>query len=150
MAKENLMENEIWRIVEGHPNYEVSNFGGLRNVKTKLPRRSETRKLGYQFLVLNGKGWLFHRLVARAFPDICGEWHEDYDVHHLDFNPENNRADNLKICTRQEHFLFHKDEPNFGMKGKTHTKNTREKISENRKVKCKGVEHYLYGKKKPK
>lgn len=40
-----------------------------------------------------------HRLVARAFPEICGEWFEGAQVNHKDENPANNAAWNLEWCT---------------------------------------------------
>lgn len=50
-----------------------------------------------------------HRLVAKAFPEICGEWFDECEVHHKDQNPYNNKAENLQVLTAEEHVVIHKD-----------------------------------------
>lgn len=37
-----------------------------------------------------------HTLVASAFPEICGEWFPGAEINHLDENPSNNNAENLR------------------------------------------------------
>lgn len=46
--------------------------------------------------------YFVHRLVARAFPEICGEWFDGCEVDHLDGNPQNNEATNLQVKTHKE------------------------------------------------
>lgn len=43
-----------------------------------------------------------HRLVALAFPEICGTPFPGAEVMHLDDNPHNNVATNLRWGTRRE------------------------------------------------
>lgn len=43
-----------------------------------------------------------HRLVAKAFPEICGEWFEGCVVDHINTVKDDNRAVNLKVCTQKE------------------------------------------------
>lgn len=50
-----------------------------------------------------------HIEVAKAFPEICGEWFEGCHVHHKDGNPLNNEATNLIVCTKQEHVQLHRE-----------------------------------------
>lgn len=123
---------EIWRPIEGYPDYEVSSFGRVRNKETgKYSKITVCAYDGYHRATcrFQSKGFQISRLVAKAFPDICGEWFSGCEVHHFDENPENNRADNLKICTKEEHYAFHHDSrsemmkkrsginnPNFGKK----------------------------------
>lgn len=38
---------EIWKIIECDPRYEVSNLGNIRNVKTKRFRKLEMNEKGY-------------------------------------------------------------------------------------------------------
>lgn len=89
-----------------------------------------------------------HVLVARAFPEICGEWFDGCHVHHKDHNPLNNRADNLQVMTAEEHRKMHSESEitrrkraNFGEKngffGKQHTEETKLKMSESHK----GMKH---------
>lgn len=129
---------EIWRPIEGYPDYEISNLGRVRNKETgKYSKITVSAYNGYHRANcrFQSKGFRISRLVAKAFPDICGEWFEGCEVHHLDKNPENNRADNLKVCTVKEHKSYHHDEwveaakkrsginsPNFGKKLSEETK----------------------------
>lgn len=61
-------------------------------------------KNGYKNVSLSKDGvskhFLVHRLVAIAFPEICGEWFDGAEVNHKDENPQNCFADNLEICTK--------------------------------------------------
>ena len=50
-----------------------------------------------------------HVEVAKAFPEICGEWFEGCEVHHRDGDPFNNEARNLIVCTKDEHIQFHRE-----------------------------------------
>ena len=40
-------------------------------------------------------------LVAKAFPEICGEWFEGAEVDHKDTDTQNNTAENLRVCDRK-------------------------------------------------
>lgn len=148
---ENL--NEEWRDVKDYEGYQVSNLGRVRSLdvyikhnkgglahrhgiilKGFLSEKSDNYK-GYRYsLYKNGKQrkWFIHILVAKAFPKICGEWFEGCDVHHIDFNPLNNNANNLIILSKQEHILIHRENgKNKGINnpfyGKHHTKETIQK-----------------------
>ena len=46
-------------------------------------------------------------LIAKGFPEICGEWFEGCEVHHIDGIPNNNIASNLKIMSHEEHKALH-------------------------------------------
>lgn len=106
------MKTEIWRPVAGYEGlYEVSNLGRVRSLARRLknghfwvekilvPTFSNYMRVQ---LCKDGisKRHLVHRLVARAFPEICGRWFEGCVVHHMDCNPRNNAASNLKVCTQ--------------------------------------------------
>lgn len=97
------MEGEQWRDISGFVNYEISNFGFVRNKKTKRILKTHNRGKGYIFTTLMSRiddeatatKISVHRLVAEAFvsnPDPYGKkW-----VDHIDHNRMNNRADNLQ------------------------------------------------------
>ena len=70
------------------------------------------------------------RLVAMAFPDICGEWFEGAQVHHKDGNRLNNTPSNLVVCTKKQHKLYHIEMGQFlgennPFYGKHHTEETK-------------------------
>lgn len=115
---------EVWKPVVGYEGlYEVSNMGNIRN----LPKKVKTKNGGYRNIesknlvgcvikkynkvtLTSGKAkrLLFkHIIVAQAFPEICGEWFKNCQVHHKDFNPSNNKAENLIILTPEEHMAIH-------------------------------------------
>ena len=96
----------IWKEIKDFPNYEVSNKGQVRNVKTGRmlkPYVNLGGGKGYYKVRLTSepyktKQFFVHRLVAEAF--IPKEKEEYTDVNHIDENKLNNVVDNLEWCTR--------------------------------------------------
>ena len=93
---------EIWKqsIVE---NYEISNLGRVRNIKTKNVVQPEKEEKGYCRLSIkiNGvkKHYPIHRLVAIAFiPNPLNK----AQVDHIDNDKSNNRVDNLQWVSNKE------------------------------------------------
>lgn len=75
------MLEELWVPVEGFPNYEVSNYGRVVNIKTgrdlqPVPHKNGFLKIG---LSKNGTRYFFYlqRLVAKAF---FVDYSEDHEV----------------------------------------------------------------------
>jgi hypothetical protein len=96
---------EIWREVEDYEGlYEVSNMGNVRRVGGSV-LKPVIRTNGYLQVSLSKNNIRtspkIHRLVARAFPEICGEWFEGCDINHKDECRTNNIATNLEICDRR-------------------------------------------------
>lgn len=101
----NGKEKEIFREIDGFPDYEVSNLGRVCSFKGKYPKILKPRKnsCGYLYVILytGGKGVrkTIHRLVAEAFvpnPENKPE------VNHIDEDKKNNVAENLEWVTRRE------------------------------------------------
>lgn len=75
----------------------------LKHKKSKILKPYKN-KLGYKSIVLNFNGkkkcFSVHRLVVAAFfgnDSIHGK-----EINHIDFNPSNNKLNNLQICTKSE------------------------------------------------
>lgn len=94
---------EIYKKIEGHNNYEVSNFGNVKNVKTGRILKAGINRDGYYNVVLydNGKAksYKLHRLVAEAFIDnpdnkLC--------VDHINNIKTDNNITNLRYATHSE------------------------------------------------
>lgn len=111
---------EIWRDIEGYEGlYQVSNLGRVKSLwgrynkgSIKLIKPQLSKRSGYYQTGLTDKSgkqfpYTTHYLVARAFPEICGEWFEGAVVHHCDFDRTNNIADNLIVVSREEHNRIH-------------------------------------------
>lgn len=96
----------IWKGIKDFPNYEVSNKGQVRNIKTGRilkPYVNLGGGKGYYKVRLTSapnesKQFFVHRLVAEAF--IPKEKEEYTDVNHIDEDRLNNSVDNLEWCTR--------------------------------------------------
>ena len=94
--------NEVCVAVVGFPNYEVSNYGRVINVRTgrdlKIMVHGATGRLYVQLYRRNKKYmWYVHRLVARAFfldysesisVDFINGNQEDISVLNLTLNPD--------------------------------------------------------------
>lgn len=104
---------EIWKNIPGFENlYQVSNLGRIKSIpkkhnlknnhyyitKEKILTNMKNNK-GYLRVILNGKYYFIHRLVAQTF--IPNEDNKPI-INHKDCNPLNNNVDNLEWCTQQE------------------------------------------------
>lgn len=98
----------IWRDCPGaETRYEVSSDGRVRRKSTGKILLGGYTDRGYHTVHITSdagknKPWRVHQLVAKAFPDICGEWFDGAQVDHLNADKKDNRAANLKVCTAKE------------------------------------------------
>lgn len=96
-------DGEVWKNIDGHPDYYISNFGNVYSQKKDGKMLTPyLDQFGYYMLHLweNNKQHAakVHRLVADAFipnPDNLS------DVNHKDENKTNNRVENLEWCSRK-------------------------------------------------
>jgi hypothetical protein len=91
---------EKFRIINNYPNYDISNFGVVRNRNTGRLLSGSIGNHGYPSICLSSKGTkntlLIHRLVAQAFIDNPNE----YDcIDHIDRVKTNNHYKNLRWAT---------------------------------------------------
>lgn len=152
-----------WKPIEGFEDLYVINIDGLvKRVDTghiQSERIDPIHNRHYCGLWKNNKGTTKYNyiLVAKAFPEICGEWFEGAVVHHKDFNSLNDNAFNLQVMTDEEHRKLHSEsdiskqrrsESHKGqvsykkgkhypspMEGKKHTEESKEKMKKNSPLK---------------
>lgn len=117
-------KTEEWRSVFGFEGlYIVSSMGIIKSVDRFVKGKKNSKRLikgkviktgksnvGYILVALSkegkGKTYSVHKIVARAFPDICGEWFEGAEINHLNEDKTDNRAINLRLCTRSENLRY--------------------------------------------
>ena len=98
---------ELWKKVNDFPNYEISNYGKVRNSKTSKELSLLKGKNNYLSVCLyykgKGKRLYVHRLVAIAFLENP---EGKPQVDHIDTNRTNNKVDNLQMVTKLEMLLI--------------------------------------------
>ena len=100
-SKEEL-KNENWKTCYNFSNYEVSNFGRVRNKLSKSVFKG-TIKNGYCYVELEGKNLSVHRLVLQTFNPI--ENYELLTVDHINGIRNDNRLENLRWCSMEENTM---------------------------------------------
>lgn len=97
---------EIWKHLEEDANYEISNLGKIRNIKTQIIKSTSFTKKGtYEVCSLNANSYLVHRLVAKYFVENTNPTKYNI-VNHLDENTHNNKADNLEWTTNKDNLNY--------------------------------------------
>lgn len=92
--------NVMWMKIRDFSNYEVSNTGMVRNIKSGLVLKHKHAGAGYSQVSLGAKNYRYiHRLVAQHF--ISNPDNLPY-VNHLDGNKSNNSISNLQWCTAKQ------------------------------------------------
>jgi|SRR5690554_230115 len=89
--------DELWRNIDGYPEYQVSNLGRVKS-KRKILKPHKTKK-GYLRVNIRGKNLRVHRLVAEAFIPNPSKKPE---VNHIDGDKTKNFVENLEWCSGQE------------------------------------------------
>lgn len=111
--------------IKGFPEYYVTDTGDVysRNYKNtgRIKKMSPVKRSdGYLRLMLKGKGYYIHRLVAEAF---IPNTDKKAQVNHKNGDKTDNRVENLEWCTRSENVrhaydVLHRKAPYQGKLGK--------------------------------
>lgn len=111
---------EVWKEIIEYPNYQVSDNGRIRNIKTNKILKPSVNSNGYLRVTLskNGKAKQFsvHRLVAGAFIPNDSNYPQ---VNHKDENKQNNNINNLEWCDNRYNTRYSNSRAVFGYDGQS-------------------------------
>lgn len=105
------MEQEIWKVIYGYEDYEISNMGNVISNKTKKPKLLKPQITGDKFrnntylsVGLHKKGQSqkmvqIHRIVAEMFKEHT--YIKGMCIDHINGNRFDNRSVNLQVCTHR-------------------------------------------------
>lgn len=99
------MSKEIWIDIDGYDGYyQVSSRCRFRSFKHNKPRIMKQTKDSQGYLMIGlskgnvEKKYMVHNLFAKYFLPNPNNYK---DINHLDFNPLNNKLENLEWCTHK-------------------------------------------------
>ena len=102
--------------IKDYPDYYVSSAGNVwREKNNGFYLKLRPDKQGIVQLCTNGKAksMLVYRLVAQAFVQVPEQYRgtsvEELEVHHINFNHNDNLASNLMWLTKTEHMKLHSE-----------------------------------------
>lgn len=125
----------IAKQIQDFPDYYVSSVGNVWREKNNgfyLKLRPNNQRLVKLYANREHKDMYVHRIVAMSFVPIPSKYQgipiEELEVHHINFNHNDNRASNLQWLTKAEHQQLH-SESEVTKQRKSNPKNNEHKQS---------------------
>ncbi len=103
------LNGEQWKEITGtQGKYFISNCGRVKSYCGYIARilKPYQKKNGYLIVKILGKNIMIHRLVAFNFCENKYN-NQKVEIHHIDFNRQNNYYKNLIILSTAEHHKIH-------------------------------------------
>ena len=109
---------ERWKKIKGYENlFWISSYGRVLDVKSKKIKTTHLSSQYYKIVSLKGKPFSVHRLVLMHFDRMPAPGEE---CNHIDFNPSNNRIDNLEWVTSSQNSLHSREHMSKSKQGEKH------------------------------
>lgn len=107
---------EEWKWIKGFEGlYEISNTGKIRHTSSKYIQREMSMKnsKGWYLTVrlFDGNKWHTKRVHRLVYETFAGEIPNDFHIHHIDENKQNNRLTNLMLLSKSDHMKLTANKP---------------------------------------
>lgn len=96
------LEGEIWTEVYGFPNYEISNYGRVKNIRRGNLVKPSDDGQGYYFVGLYYEGKRSIKRVARLVYDSFSDTPCNLTIDHINRQKNDDRYSNLRCITNRE------------------------------------------------
>lgn len=125
----------MWKTINNFEDYEVSDLGEIKSLKTSEGKILKPQKLnsGYLFVNLCKNGAIYHKTVHRLVAEAFIENPENKPfIDHINGIRNDNRVCNLRWCTHKENMNFElcRKRMSDAKKGKVLSEETKRKMSE--------------------
>lgn len=114
---EKIIEGEQWVTCFLNSNYEVSNYGRIKNKETqKIDMGWINKSTGYKYYSIGNKSYVAHRIILQSFKPI--DDYERFTVDHINGIRTDNRLENLRWISNEDNILFmmqHRKELNIAL-----------------------------------
>jgi len=101
------MDLSEFKQIPDYPDYYINKQGVVYSTKVNRVLTIHKNSTGYSYVTLTydskRTNILLHRLMAYMFLGMPSLHNDEYEVHHLNTNIENNKLDNLEFLTKLEH-----------------------------------------------
>jgi hypothetical protein len=139
----NNLENEIWKIIEGVPDYYVSNLGRIKSFKQdkingKILKCIRDSSDYLQIILYKNKKRIYKQVHRLVFENFIEKLEEGYDAHHINEDKEDNDINNLESKPHSDHVSKHQKDKLKSEKHKIKMSNTRKEKFKNGELNFKG------------